>query len=68
MERSHKAKKTEAFHQTDLEKHCCKTFHQIYRKNLGRSFLRAIHKGCPHIRGEGGQAKVGKCKQGDGVG
>ena len=27
----------------------------------------AIHKGCLHIRGEGGQAKVGKCGQGEGV-
>ena len=27
----------------------------------------AIHKGCPHIRGEGGQAKVDKCGQGEGM-
>ena len=29
--------------------------------------LGAIHKGCPHIRGGGGQAKVEKCGQGEGV-
>ena len=28
----------------------------------------AIHKGCPHIRGEGSQAKVDKCGQGEGGG
>ena len=30
-------------------------------------WLGTIHKGCPHIRGGRGQAKVDKCGQGEGV-
>ena len=36
--------------------------------NTFSSPLGAIHKGCPHIRGKGGQAKVDKCGQGEGGG
>ena len=34
---------------------------------LLRFTLGIIHKGCPHIRGGGGQEKVEKCGQGEGV-
>ena len=39
MERSHKAQKTEAFHQTDLEKHCCKTFFANSKENTNHGVI-----------------------------